>query len=75
MKHGDNATRSRRLVSIFKDGQLAALRSDMLDTSSAADIVIFRFLRRAAIINCISKTTYTEWVESRLKEEDEDTIN
>ena len=75
MKHGDNATRSRRLVSIFKDGQLATLRTDMLETPSATDIVIFRFLHRATIINCISKTKYTEWVESRLKEEDEDTIN
>ena len=45
-------------------------KADNIDEMS-----IFRFLRKAAIINSVSKMKYTEWVAERLKEEALDTIN
>ena len=74
-KYGDNAHRTRRLVSIFKDGELKRIRDDMVASTVIDDMGIFRFLRRAAIVNSISKTEYTEWVEQRMREEIEDTVN
>ena len=75
MKYGDNAYRTRRMVSAFKDGKLADLKLHMDNISTIDDMEIFRFLRRAAIVNCISKPKYQEWVELRLAEEVEDASN
>ena len=75
MKYGDNASQTRRLVSVFKDGKLAELKVDMDESLENNDMHIFRYLRRAAIINSISKTKYAEQVKERLAEEIEDATN
>ena len=78
MKYGENASNTsstRRLVSVFKDGRLSNLRTEMLSVVEVSDINIFRFLRKAAIINSATKMKYAEWVDERLKDEQEDTID
>ena len=60
MKYGENAGNTRRLVSVFKDGKLSDLRTEMIKTSDVSDISIFRFLRKAAIINSAAKLKYSE---------------
>ena len=55
MNYGENAGNTRRLVSVFKDGKLGDLRIEMLLASNVSDITIFRFLRKAAIINSAAK--------------------
>ena len=69
MKYGENAFNTRRLVSAFKDGQLSNLRTEILSVVGVSDINIFRFLRKAAIINSATKIKYAEWVNERLREE------
>ena len=75
MKYGENAGNTRRLVSVFKDGKLNDLRKEMMLSSDVSDITIFRFLRKAAIINSASKLKYAEWVDQRLEEEQEDSAD
>ena len=60
MKYGDNASQTRRMVSVFKDGRLTELKQDMDRTTTIDDMGIFRYLRRAAIINSIPKIKYTQ---------------
>jgi len=48
------------MVSVFKDGKLPDLKIYMDNITKIDDMEIFRCLRRAAIINCISKTKYKE---------------
>ena len=60
LKYGENAGNTRRLVSVFKDGKLGDLRKEMLVSSRVSDITIFKFLRKAAIINSATKLKWTE---------------
>ena len=59
-KYGDNASQTRRMVSVYKDGALGELRCEMVRKKTVDDMSIFRFLRKAAIINSISKMEYTQ---------------